>query len=69
VRAALSIQSGHESSSREGLRRTIDTLRWRVESTEEELIAILSERASTLSIIEQKEAELAALPSSGDEEL
>jgi hypothetical protein len=68
LQRARRVSSTRRPSTRGGLRRTIDTLRWRIQSFEEELDSILAERESTLGRLKAKEAELLAMSSSEDEE-
>jgi hypothetical protein len=69
LQAAAALLETKVPRTRGGCRRSIDTLKWRCESFEQEVVEIMSERAMCLSTIEDLEAVLAAMSSSEAEDL
>ena len=53
--------------TREGLRRSIDTLQWRIEAYNNELLSILDERDACAKSLKQLEVALKEEPSSDEE--
>jgi hypothetical protein len=69
LQAATALLETKVPRTRGGCRCAIDTLKWRCESFEQEVIEIMSERAMCMSTIEDLEATLEAMSSSEAENL
>lgn len=54
--------------TREGLERSRDTLRWRLEASEHEIACVLDERAATEAALSKVELQLAELGPATDDE-
>ena len=63
-----SVSSGDLFKTREGLRRSIDTLQWRLEAYDNELRSVLNEWKACSKLLKQLEATLVDAPSTDEEQ-
>jgi hypothetical protein len=69
LQAAVALLETKVLRTRGGYWHAIDTLKWRCESFEQEVVKIMSKRAMCLSMIEDLEVALGAMSSSEAEDL